>query len=153
MFIAAYTQTGALLWKDQIGTGANVGAVGIGLDDNKNVYVCGGTSGSLARANNGLDDIWVARYTHTGKRLWLHQYGTPAHDRAGSIEVSELGHLYLGCRTNGNVGSRKSQRTGSGSCLARITETGKCYGRANLARTAGMGHGTWPGSWTDRVTY
>jgi hypothetical protein len=53
MFIAAYTQAGVLLWKDQIGTGANVGAAGIGLDDNKNVYVCGGTSGNLARANNG----------------------------------------------------------------------------------------------------
>jgi hypothetical protein len=125
MFIAAYTQTGALLWKDQIGAGANVGAAGIGLDDNKNVYVCGGTSGSLARANNGLDDIVVARYTHTGKRLWLRQYGTPAHDRAGSIDVSEQGHVYVGGNTGGDFAYKRAQRGGGDAFVARIAETGE----------------------------
>ena len=78
IFIAAYAQAGVLLWKDQIGTGTNDSAVGVALDDEKNVYLCANTLGSIARQNNGQDDIVVARYTHTGNRIRLTQTCPPA---------------------------------------------------------------------------
>jgi hypothetical protein len=125
MFIAAYSQAGALLWREQIGTAANDSAGGIRVGINNDIYVCGGTSGNLGRANNGLDDIVVARYTNTGKRLWLGQYGTTAHDRAGSMEVSEQGHVYVGGNTGGDFAYKRAQRGRGDAFVTRIAETGK----------------------------
>ena len=125
MFIAVYNQDGSLRWRDQIGTAASDRGGSIRLGDDNDLYVCGDTSGSLARENNGQGDFFVARYQRTGKRLWLHQFGTPAFDRVTRMEIGELGHLYLGCRTNGNVGTRNRRRTDLDSCLVSISKEGK----------------------------
>jgi hypothetical protein len=141
MFIAAYSQTGALLWRDQIGTAMGDRAVDIRVGDNNEVYVCGNTSGNLARENNGQEDFVVARYDRTGKRIWLHQYGTNAFDCIMGIEIGELGHLYLGCRTNGNVGTRNPQRRDLDSCLVSISNEGK------MLWTRQFGPAGWDGVW------
>lgn len=145
MFIAAYSQDGSLLWQDQIGTATDDRGGSIRLGDDNDVYVCGDTSGSLARENNGLGDFFVARYRRTGKRLWLHQFGTNAFDRIMGMEIGELGHLYLGCRTNGNVGTRSPQRRDLDSCLVSISKEGR------LLWTRQFGTDGWDGTWdTDR---
>ena len=53
MFIAAYDKHRSLLWRDQIGTTTYERATDIRVGDNNDVYICGDTSGSLARQNNG----------------------------------------------------------------------------------------------------
>ena len=141
MFIAAYSQDGSLLWRDQIGTATDDRGGPIRLGDDNDVYICGDTSGSLARENNGQMDFVVARYDRTGKRLWLHQFGTNAFDRIMRMEIGELGHLYLGCRTNGNVGTRNPRRTDLDSCLVSISTEGK------LLWTRQFGPAGWDGTW------
>jgi hypothetical protein len=141
MFIAAYSQDGSLLWRDQIGSAADDRGGSIRLGDDNDVYVCGDTSGSLARENNGLGDFFVARYRLTGKRLWLHQFGTNAVDRIWGMEIGELGHLYLGCRTNGNVGTRSPQRRDLDSCLVSISKEGR------LLWARQFGPAGWDGTW------
>jgi len=141
MFIAAYDKHGTLLWRDQIGTAARERAGNIRVGDNNDVYICGDTSGNIARVNNGQGDFVVARYDRTGKRLWLHQYGTNAFDSAMSMEIGELGHLYLGCRTNGNVGTRSPRRGDLDSCLVSISKKGKML----WARQ--FGPAGWDGTW------
>jgi hypothetical protein len=141
MFIAAYDKHRSLLWRDQIGTAAGDRGVNIRVGDNNDVYLCGNTSGSLARQNNGLGDFVVARYERTGKSIWLYQYGTNAFDSIGCMEIGELGHLYLGCRTNGNVGSRSPQRMDLDSCLVSISKKGK------LLWTRQFGTDGWDGTW------
>jgi hypothetical protein len=144
-FIAAYSQDGSLLWRDQIGTAKDDRGGSIRLGDDNDVYVCGGTSGSLARENNGLGDFFVARYQRTGKRLWLHQFGTNAGDRIMGMEIGELGHLYLGCRTNGNIGTRSPRRRDMDSCLVSISKEGR------LLWSRQFGTDGWDGTWdTDR---
>jgi len=141
IFIAAYDKNHRLLWRDQIGTTERERAGNIRVGDNNDVYICGDTSGSLARENNGFGDFVVARYDRTGKRLWLHQYGTNAFDSAMSMEIGELGHLYLGCRTNGNVGTRSPQRRDLDSCLVSISKEGK------LLWARQFGPAGWDGTW------
>jgi hypothetical protein len=141
MFIAAYSQAGALLWRNQMGTAADDRATDIRVSDNNDVYICGNTSGNLARENNGQSDFVVARYDRTGKSIWLYQYGTNAHDGIMCMEIGELGHLYLGCRTNGNVGSRSPHRRDLDSCLVSISKQGK------LLWTRQFGTGAWDGTW------
>jgi hypothetical protein len=87
----------------------------------------------------------VARYERTGKSLWLYQYGTNAFDCNYCMEIGELGHLYLGCRTRGNVGSRNPRRTDLDSCLVSISKEGR------LLWTRQFGTDGWDGTWdTDR---
>ena len=145
MFIAAYSQDGSLLWRDQIGSAADDRGGSIRLGNDNDVYVCGNTSGSLAKRNNGLGDFFVARYQRTGKRLWLRQFGTNAIDSSWGMEVGELGHLYLGCRSNGKIGSRSPRRMDVDSCLISISKEGK------LLWSRQFGTDGWDGTWdTDR---
>ena len=143
MFIAAYDKNRSLLWRDQIGTNTDDRAMDIRVGDNNDVYICGNISGTLARKNNGLGDFVVTRYELTGKSIWLYQYDTNAMDAIMCMEIGELGHLYLGCRTKGNVGSRRPQRRHLDSCLVRINEKGKMlwvcqFGSYNWDRTWDM---------------
>jgi hypothetical protein len=141
MFIAVYDKDRSLLWRDQIGTGKDDRGGSVRLGDDNDVYVCGDTFGSLARKNNGLADFFVARYQRTGKRLWLHQFGTNAFDSGAGMVIGELGHLYVGCRTNGNVGSRNPRRTDLDSCLVRISKEGR------LLWARQFGPAGWDGTW------
>ena len=141
MFIAAYNQDGSQRWRDQIGTAADDRGGSIRLGDDNDVYVCGDTSGSLARENNGQGDFFVARYQRTGKRLWLHQFGTNAFDSGAGIVIGELGHLYVGFRSNGNLGSRNPRRTDLDSCLVSISKEGR------LLWARQFGPAGWDGTW------
>lgn len=141
MFIAAYDKHRSLLWRDQIGSAADDWGGSIHLGDDNDVYVCGDTFGSLARKNNGLADFFVARYQRTGKRLWLHQFGTSAFDSGAGMVIGELGHLYLSCRTNGNIGTRSPQRRDSDSCLVSISKEGR------LLWARQFGTDGWDGTW------
>jgi len=141
MFIAAYSQSGTLMWKDQLGTSEDDRALDIRIGDNNDIYLCGNTDGSLARESFGQRDLVVARYDRTGKSVWLNQYGTTGDDSIMCMEVGELGLLYLGSRTNGNVGSRQPQRRDLDSCLIGMTDTGKML----WVRQFGT-HG-WDGTW------
>jgi hypothetical protein len=145
VFIAAYNQDGSQRWRDQIGTAMGDLGGSIRLGDDNDVYVCGDTSGSLARENNGSGDFFVARYRLTGKRLWLHQwlhqYGTDARERGMSMEIGEFGDVYIGARTTGSFGYRRPRRMDMDSCLVRISATGK------MLWVRQFGPAGWDGTW------
>jgi len=141
IFIAAYDKNHRLLWRDQIGTAARENSGNIRVGDNNDVYICGNTFGNMDRVNYGDGDFVVARYDRTGKRLWLHQYGTNAYDTVRSMEIGELGHLYLGCKTRGNVGTRSQRRRDMDSCLVSISKEGK------LLWARQFGPAGWDGTW------
>ncbi|MHC4259654.1 MAG: NHL repeat-containing protein [Planctomycetota bacterium] len=141
MFIAAYDKHRNLLWRDQIGTDTDDRATDIQVGDNNDVYLCGNTSGNLAGQKYGGEDFVVTRYERSGKSLWLYQYGTNAYDSIMCMEIGELGHLYLGCRTNGNVGSRNPQRMDLDSCLVSISKKGK------MLWVRQFGTNGWDGTW------
>jgi beta-propeller repeat-containing protein len=61
-WLASYSAAGALRWKRQLGTAQYDTATGIGTDSNGNLYVSGTTEGSLAGANKGGSDAWLAKY-------------------------------------------------------------------------------------------
>ena len=141
LFIAAYDQHRTLLWQDQMGTGVDDRAMDIRVDAQQNVYLCGNTAGKLGKQRHGQRDIVVAKYSPMGQSLWLRQYGTAAHDTIMCMEIGELGHLYLGCRTNGKFGVRHAQRQDWDSCLVRISETGALVWKRQF------GSLNWDGTW------
>ena len=60
-FLAKYDSAGSLLWTRQLGTSSgDYGSVAI--DGSGNVYISGGTGGSLGGPNAGSDDVFLAKY-------------------------------------------------------------------------------------------
>ena len=134
IFIAAYDEHGALLWKDQFGTDAKLErAKDIRLGKDQDVYLCGTTPGSLARKNNGQEDFVVARYERTGKRLWLCQDGTPAGDRGNCMEIGEQGQVYVAGLTGGDLAFRKAQRGNGDAFVVQIADTGEVLWRRQIS--------------------
>lgn len=62
-WVAKYSTTGKLVWKDQFGTSSRDTSAGIATDGIGNVYISGGTTGSLGGASQGLGDAFVVKYT------------------------------------------------------------------------------------------
>ena len=124
MLIAAYSQTGEPLWKDQFGTHTDERAMDLRLGDHNDIYLCGNTAGPLSGQRRGEDDIVVARYSRAGRPLWLRQCGTGVDDRAVCMAIGEHGQVYVAGRTMGDLQSKRSQRGYGDAFLVRIAETG-----------------------------
>lgn len=45
-------------------------------DSKGNLYIGGGTGGSLGQSNTGLRDAWVTKFDSKGNQQWIQQFGT-----------------------------------------------------------------------------
>jgi hypothetical protein len=103
-WLAKYDAAGQLLWKRQLGTDGNDYAEGVATDAAGNVYLTGWTDGSLAGANHGWFDAWVAKYNACGDALWKRQLGTREWDLASDVATDAKGNVYLTGYTEGSLG-------------------------------------------------
>lgn len=95
---------GQLLWRRQVGTAAVDNALGVATDPAGDIYIAGTTQGSLAGANRGDFDAWVAKYDAAGNELWRRQFGTVESDFATGVAADTLGDVYLTGNTSGALG-------------------------------------------------
>lgn len=105
-FVAKYSTSGTLMWVRQLGTGGIDLAKGVAVGAAGDAYVVGETEGILdpvtASPGAGVStDIFVARFTPTGERVWLRQYGTAGADEAAGIAVGQDGTLWFAGSTFG----------------------------------------------------
>ncbi len=70
-------------------------------DEDGNVYVAGQLEfiadfgSGILRESAGVHDIFVAKYSHTGRLVWAKNAGGKGGDKAHSIALDGLGNLYL----------------------------------------------------------
>jgi hypothetical protein len=84
-FIQAYDQNGNLLWTAEYGSTAQDRVLGIASDPT-GVYAGGFTMGPMGNNKfGGSTDAYLAKYSLTGKQLWLHDFGGPAVDRIQAV--------------------------------------------------------------------
>lgn len=107
-FVALYSFQGQLRWIRQFGTGAEDTALAVAVGPRNEIYVGGSTAGTLStspeEANpNDRGDAFIARFDLTGKRLWLHQFGSGEEDAISSLSVAANGVLFVGGNTFGTV--------------------------------------------------
>lgn len=65
-FVAKYSTTGKLVWKQQLGPSSYDYSNGVAINSDGDVYISGATFGSLGGAHQGsntMTDAWVVKYT------------------------------------------------------------------------------------------
>ncbi len=119
-FIAKYNSSGTLLWVRQLGSvSAPAGASsvneicnGITTDSFGNIYCGGNTNSSLAEANGGGSDAFIAKYNSLGILQWVRQLGSMSapsgasggNDSCNSIATDTSGNIYCAGQTYGSLG-------------------------------------------------
>ena len=92
-----------VIWTKQLGTSENDQAKDIAVDNTGNIYIVGGTNGSLEGVNQGSEDAFIRKYDSAGNPLWTDQFGTGASDRTHSVAVDNSGNVYITGVTDGDL--------------------------------------------------
>ncbi|MCT7997590.1 SBBP repeat-containing protein, partial [Laspinema olomoucense] len=102
-FISKYSSSGDLIWTKQLGSESYEGSTGIAIAPSGEIYITGTTLGTLEGTNLGSNDIFIAKYSINGDRLWTRQAGTSASDVPYSIVTDSIGNLYIVGQTQGEL--------------------------------------------------
>jgi hypothetical protein len=104
-WLASFDALGNQVWIRQFGSAADDFVYAAAPDGNASVYLAGTTLGSVAGANAGYYDAWVAHIDATGSTLWTAQLGTSGYDAAfGLVEDGASGVRTCG-QTAGSLGA------------------------------------------------
>lgn len=107
-FLALVDQGGSVVWEKTFGgTGNETGdAVAVGADGN--VYVAGVTNGTLATANGGGQDLYIARFNIYGAQASVIQNNIASHDFVSGIAVDSARNVVYAVGTTFNPGAASS---------------------------------------------
>lgn len=114
---------GATEWMRQLGTSFADSGSAVSVDGFGNVLIAGRTYGDLNGPNQGLEDLFVAKYDNTGSLLWVRQRGTAFGDSASGIDVDGAGDVYVGGSTAGSMDGN-SNAGGSDLLLVKYSAAG-----------------------------
>ena len=108
-FVRKYDGSGSELWTMQFGTSADDTASSVAVDSSNNIYVAGGTDGTLpGQSSSGGWDAYVRKYDGAGSELWTMQFGTSADDGAYCVAVDSSGSVYVAGFTDGTLLEQES---------------------------------------------
>jgi hypothetical protein len=103
-FVVKYDTSGQVRWaRTATGTGGSNGSFGsaISTDTASNVFVSGGfgfssiTFGNQSMLNNGITNMFIAKYDSTGTLSWVQRAGGPNEDAATGVATDRAGNVYL----------------------------------------------------------
>jgi len=115
-------------WIRQIGGTQTDEARGVAVDGSGNVYLSGGTSGTIDGHSNsnvsgfGWDSVLV-KYDAAGLKLWSDQFGTTSSEASYGVAVDAAGDVYTGGWTDGDLGGETNFGEDDAS-LTRYTSAG-----------------------------
>ena len=94
---------------EQIGTAGVDYLFSSSVDVEGNLYVGGGTDGSLAGQNLGARDAWLSKYDSNGNQLWSKQFGTSGAELIFDTAVDKNNDVYVTGNTTGGLGNNTNQ--------------------------------------------
>jgi hypothetical protein len=96
--------TATKIWTQLLGTSGQDAAHSIAHGLDGSIYLTGSTDGSLnGQTNNGGLDIFLAKYSANGTRLWSQLLGSTAEDHGTAVSTSPDGSIYVSGYTLGNL--------------------------------------------------
>ncbi|GAB4196085.1 MAG: hypothetical protein Fur006_43190 [Coleofasciculaceae cyanobacterium] len=108
-------------------------------DPDGNVYIAGGTTGTLGEANNeDSRDALIAKYDSLGNLLWTKQFGTSSTDSIYGIATDNQGNFYVVGFTEGDLAAPKQAEV-SDTWLAKYDSDGnqlwiQQFGEASISQ-------------------
>ena len=103
IFISKYSSSGTTVWTRILGSGSNeyIDTMVVGADGN--IFVSGGTFGSLnGQINKGGSDAYVIKINPNGQTEWTTLLGTTQYDEVREIALGSSGSIYVCGETYGN---------------------------------------------------
>ena len=108
MCLTKLDPAGQPLWVASLGGSGTDRAYGVVTDPDGNVYVTGHFDSTDAvfddkpLPNSGDYDIFTAKFSPSGKSLWVRVKGSPGYDYGHGIAVDGQDHIYLGGNASGS---------------------------------------------------
>lgn len=94
----------------QFGTSEFDIPLSISSDPSGNLYIAGGTNGSLVKTNRGLRENFIIKYDNQGNELLTRQFGTLGFETIYGIDTDNAGNFYVTGITDGNLaGPRQAE--------------------------------------------
>jgi hypothetical protein len=113
VFLFKYDAAGNLQWSRQIGTATGEAGGTVSADSLGNVYLSGGTQGSLVGgpdAGPGRSDVFLIKFDAAGDLHWTQQLGTPDTEENGGVAADPWGNVYITGATGGSLGGPNAGR-------------------------------------------
>ena len=118
-YLTKYSSDGTKAWTKLLGTSVTDEATALTTGLDGSIYVAGYTAGALdGQTNSGGDDVFLAKYTAEGTKVWTKLLGTGFTDAAYALSTGIDGSIYVGGYTNGSLDGQ----TYSGSNDAFLTK-------------------------------
>jgi hypothetical protein len=89
-FTGQFTADGKLIRYTQFGTESFDIALLLDVDEDKNLYIAGTTSGNLGCEQIGEGDCFLMKTTEKGDLIWNKQFGTRNHDSVRGLCISPM---------------------------------------------------------------
>jgi hypothetical protein len=104
VFLARFDASGNQLWAEQFGTDEHDQGWGVTRATDGNIYLSGQVAGPIhGNTHFGGLDIFLAKYTPEGTRLWTTQVGTADGDWARGVATTSEGVVFLSGTTYGQL--------------------------------------------------
>lgn len=100
VFVAKYNNAGVVQWVTTDGGNESEYSSSISVDPSNNLYISGNFSGTcvfggIPKTSNGLNDIFIAKYSGSGTLQWFQTAGGTNTDVASDILVNSSGQVYI----------------------------------------------------------
>ena len=103
-FLAArYSVGGERRWIDQFGTGGTDITEAAAVSRSGDLYLVGGTDGTLGAASAGGDDAAIVRYSATRNNSWVDQIGSAENDYFYAVAAASDGSVWSAGTSTGTV--------------------------------------------------
>ena len=123
-FILKFYGNGTQLWSTQIGSNSWDSAKAISIGSDGAVYIAGDANGSVdGQTYLGSSDVFIAKYTSSGLKLWTKQIGTSSTDKVTGIATDPDGSLYITGYTEGSIDG-KTNSGFSDAFLMKVSSNG-----------------------------
>jgi hypothetical protein len=100
-FVGKFDTAGQQLYIHQFGTTAFDASNDVAVDTDGNIFVAGGTAGSIEGDSAGSLDAFVRKYNSAGELQWTSQFGTSSNDTANGVAVDSAGNVWVTGQTDG----------------------------------------------------
>ena len=95
-FVVCYDSTGKRRWTNLLGTNNWDKAYGVATSSSGNVFITGYTSGELdGNLSLGSKDVFLAKYSNNGAKLWSKQIGTSSNDEGKAVTADSSENVYV----------------------------------------------------------